>query len=194
MTKKLLQTLIAASLLGASAHALADARDDVMAAFEATMAKKSYRAISVSEYKGRSMQSVIQVQLPGSFHIKSDESEVIVLPAGTWMNAGGQWMKLPMDMSKMIQGVSLQAMKDGASLVQSVSELPDSVIEGCAASNYAYRTSGKVMGIQADADVELSVCDETGLPIRVVSSDPKGKTRTTITYDYESPVDIRAPN
>ena len=194
MSKNLLLPLIAAGLLGASTHALADARDEVMAAFEATMAKKSYRAISVSEYKGRSMQSVIQVQLPGSFHIKSDESEVIVLPAGTWMNAGGQWMKLPMDMSKMIQGVSLQAMKDGASLVQSVSELPDSVIEGCAASNYAYSTSGKVMGIQADADVELSICDETGLPIRVVSADPKGKTRTTITYDYEAPVEIRAPN
>jgi hypothetical protein len=181
-------------LLGYNTCAFADARADVMAAFEAAMAKKSYRAVSVSEHKGKTFESQIQVELPGSFHIKSPESEVIVLPAGTWMNAGGQWMKLPMDMSKMIQGISLQAMKEGANLVQDVRELPDSTVEGCAASNYAYRTSGKVMGFNADADVELSVCDGSGLPIRIVSADPKGKSRTTITYDYEAPVEIRAPN
>lgn len=187
-------TLVAIGLLGASPLASADPRGEVMAAFEAAMAKQSYRATSLTEVKGRATKSVIQVQLPSSFHLKSDESEVIVLPSGTWVNAGGQWMKMPMDMSRMLQGISLQAMKDGASIVQDVRELPDSTVEGCAASNYAYRTSGKVMGFKADAEVELSICDDTGLPVRVVSLDPKGKTRTTVTYDYETPVAIRAPN
>lgn len=194
MTPKSALCTVAFALAGLSSQAQADARADLMAAFEAAMAKQAYRAVSVSEYKGKTLESQIQVQLPGSFHIKSPESEVIVLPSGTWMNAGGQWMKLPMDMSKMIQGISLKAMKEGADLVQDVRELPDATVEGCAASNYAYRTSGKVMGINADAEVEIAICDDTGLPIRIVSADPKGKSRTTITYDYESPVDIRAPN
>ena len=112
--------IVALGLAGLSSQALADARGDVLAAFEAAMAKQAYRAVSVSEHKGKPFESEIQVQLPGSFHIKSAESEVIVLPSGTWMNAGGQWMKLPMDMSKMIQGISLQAMQDGAKLVQDV--------------------------------------------------------------------------
>lgn len=186
--------LIMATVLGANGAAFADARGEVFAAFDAAMAKSSYRAVSVSEYKGRTTESVIQVQPPGSFHMKSPDTEVIVLPAGTWMNAGGQWMKMPMDMSKMLQGISLQAMKDGASLVQDVQELPAASIDGCTTSNYAYRTSGKVLGIRADADVELSVCDDNGLPVRLVSTDPKRKSRTTITYDYDAPVDIRAPN
>jgi hypothetical protein len=194
MTPKPLLFTAAFALAALSSQALADARGEVMAAFEAAMAKKSYRAVSVSEHRGKSFESQIQVQLPGSFHIKSPESEVIVLPSGTWMNAGGQWMKLPMDMSKMIQGISLTAMKEGANLVQDVRELPDAEVAGCASSQYAYRTSGEVMGIKADADVEIAICDDTGLPVRIISTDIKGKSRTTITYDYEAPVDIRAPN
>jgi hypothetical protein len=185
---------VATLLLSAGfSQARADARADVMAAFEAAMARQSYQAFSVSEHKGRSFESRIQVQLPGSFHIKSAESEVIVLPQGTWINAGGQWMKLPMDMSKMIQGVSLQAMKEGANLVQQVEKIGSESIEGCDATLYSYRTSGKVMGFDANADVQLAICEDTGLPIRVVSSDAKRKSRTVITYDYQTPVNIRSP-
>jgi outer membrane lipoprotein-sorting protein len=189
-----LSTLCLPALLlsGLATQAHADARAEVLAAFEAAMAKKSYRAVAVSEVGGKRTESVIQMQMPSSFHLKTEGSEVIVLPGGTWMNAGGQWMKLPMDMSKMIEGISLEAMKEGANLVKDVRELGSETIDGCDATNYAYRTDGRVMGFDASADVELAVCD--GLPLRVTSVDAKGKSRTTISYDYETPVVIRAPN
>jgi hypothetical protein len=181
-------------LLGIAGQACADARSDVLAAFDAAMEKKSYRATSTVEAKGRSTRTVIDVRLPASFHMRSPDTEMIILPGTSWMNSGGQWMKLPMDMSKTVQGLTLSAMKEGANLVRDVKELEPETVAGCAATRYGYRTEGRIMGVDVAADVELAVCDDTGLPVRLVSVDPKGKSRTVIDYDYDTPVDIRAPN
>jgi Ni/Co efflux regulator RcnB len=112
-----------AVLLVAAGTVQADAREEVMQAYEKAMAEESYRVQSRSEHRGRTQQSTIDIQPPDRFHMRSPESEVIVLPGGTWMNQGGQWMKLPMDMSSMIKGLTLSAMRDGANSVQDVREI-----------------------------------------------------------------------
>jgi hypothetical protein len=174
-----------------AADARADARADVFAAFEKAMARQSYRTVATTDTGGRSITTTIDVQLPASFHMKNPDVEVIVLPGATWMNQGGQWMKLPMDMSAMVKNMTVQAMKESAGLVQDVTEEGSETIDGCDATLYRYRTAGKVMGIQADADVQLAICD--GLPVRAITSD-KGKNRTVVSYDYDAKVDIKAPN
>lgn len=174
--------------------AFADARDAVMQAFEKAMADGSYRAQMTSEYRGKQQQSTLQMQGPDRFHMKNADTEVIVLPGGTWMNAGGQWMKLPMDMSQMIRGMTVTAMRDGANLMKDVKQLGSENVNGCDATLYAYRADGKVMGFKSEADVTVAICGSSGLPVRVISTDLKGKSRTVIDYDYDAPVDIRAPN
>lgn len=174
--------------------ALADARADVLAAFDAAMARSSYRAVSVSQVKGRDYPTTIDVQLPGSFHMTTPDTEMIILPGGTWMKAGGQWTKFPMDMSKTVQAITVAAMKEGASALQDVQQAGSETINGCDTDIYTYRVDGKFMGIRSNADVQLFVCGDSGLPVRVVSSDARGKSRTVIDYDFETQVAIRAPN
>ena len=186
-------TLLAVALAAVGAGPVhADARSEVLAAFEKAMQRASYRVVSNTTSGGREMRSTIDVQLPASFHMKNPDTEVIVLPGATWMNQGGQWMKLPMDMSSMLKGMTLKAMREGADALQDVRVLGNETIDGCEATNYAYRAEGKVMGVQTDADLQVAVCGDSGLPVRAVSDDGKGN-RTVIEYDYEAEIDIRPP-
>ena len=172
----------------------ADGRAEVMAAFDKAMTQKSYRAQSTTEVSGQPQTSTIEVQPPDRFHMRSPESEVIVLPAGSWMNQGGQWMKLPMDMSAMVKGMTLAAMKDSANIVQDVKPLGSASINGCESQTYSYHSSGKVMGMNVEAEVEVAICGDTGLPVRITSIDAKHKSRTVVDYDYSAAIDIQPPN
>ena len=186
-------TLLAVALAAAAAGpAHADARGEVLAAFEKAMQRASYRVVSNTTSGGREMRSTIDVQLPASFHMKNPDTEVIVLPGATWMNQGGQWMKLPMDMSSMLKGMTLKAMREGADSLQDVRVVGNETIDGCESTKYAYRSEGKVMGVQTDADLQVAVCKDSGLPVRAVSDDGKGN-RSVIEYDYDAEIDIRPP-
>ena len=183
--------ILALAACGLAFEAQADARADLLAAYEKAMAETSYRVVTTSQLKGKPVQTTIDVQLPASFHMRNPEVEMIVLPGATWMKQGGQWMKMPMDMSAMVKNMTLQAMKDGMNLIKDVRETGTTTIDGCESTTYAYRTEGKIMGVEANADLEVSICESTGLPVRAVSND--GNTRTEIAYDYETEVDIRPP-
>ena len=84
--------LTIALALAVAGPAQADPRADVMSAFEKAMAQTSYRAQSTTDVGGQPQTSTIDVQTPDRFHMRGPGSEVIVLPAGSWMNQGGQWM------------------------------------------------------------------------------------------------------
>lgn len=185
--------LVALAATTLATDAAADARADVFASFEKAAAQKSYRATSVTDTGGQLVESRIDVETPGSFHLKNADMEVVALPGATWMNQGGQWMKLPVDMSGMMKNVTLTAMRDGAKLVKDVEQLADATIAGCESSVYSYRSEGKVMGVDTRAKVEVAVCDATGLPVRIVSEDLGGNGTTTVVYDYTADVEIKAP-
>lgn len=184
-------TLLLASMLSTSASA--DPRAEVVAAFEAALAKQAFHVTTVTQVRGKDYESRAAVQLPGTFHMTSPDSETIVMPEGSWMKMNGEWMKLPMDMSKMVQNLTFEAMRNAEQYVQDVEARGSETVAGCDAKNYRYRTRGKVMGFKADSIVDLSVCEDTGLPVRVISTDAKGKSRTELRYDFATPVTIRAP-
>jgi len=188
--KKLFCLALPALLLAAN-EANADAKADLLSAFDKAYAKGEYIANVVTNTGKKNLTSTIKVKLPGSFHISSEGSETIVLPSGTWVNAGGQWMQLPINMSQMVQNVSIEAYKTGASMVQEVREVGSRNVAGCDSKIYAYRASGKVMGMRSDADMEVAVCQSNGLPVQTVSVEKK--TTSTITFDYDTPFEIRRP-
>ena len=183
--------LLFASLAATQAHA--DPRDEVIAAFNAALAKETYHVTTITQVRGKDYESHAAVQLPGSFHMTTPDSETIVMPRGSWMKMDGNWMKLPMDMSKMVQNLTFEAMKNGEQYVQDVEATGSETVDGCAAKNYRYRTEGKVMGFKANSLVDLSVCQDTGLPVRLISTDAKGKSRSELRYDFVTPVEIHAP-
>ena len=136
--------------------------------------------------------TMLEVQLPDRFHMKNAQSEMVMLPGGTWINAGGNWMKVPMDMSKITQGYTEQAMKDGINSLQEVEYLGEESVKGCASRHYSYAVRGNFMGVNANSEAQAWICGDSGMPIKVVSTD-KGNT-VTITYDFDAAVNIRPPN
>lgn len=190
------RTAIALALVGAFAAgaAHADARGELIDAFQKVIDDGSYRMTMDAESRRGSTKMEMLVQLPDRFHMKNEGGEFIVLPAGTWMNAGGQWMKMPMNMSKMIAGYSADAMKQGMAAIQDVSYVGEETAEGCSAKRYRYSARGEFMGVKNDSESDVWICQDDGLPVRIVSNE-RGKTdKVTIVYDWDAPVNIKAPN
>lgn len=194
-----MKTIAASSLALACAmlaptHARADARDEVIAAFDTAMAQKTYHVTMTSQVRGKPYETRTAVELPATFHMTTPDSETVITPRGSWMRTGGdEWMRMPMDMSGMVKNISFEAMKGGPDMLRDVQATGDSSDAGCDANDYSYRTQGKVMGFKANSTVQLSVCKDTGLPAKLVTTDAKGKNSTTLRYDFTTPVEIRAP-
>lgn len=171
--------------------AQADARQDVIDSFTKAFSRGEYIAQIATEVKGRDYTTTMRVEWPSKFHMKNPDTEMIILPEGTWMNAGGQWMKMPMNMSQMIAGYSKDAMEKGIQGMGDVREVGEETVEGCASKLYAYTASGEFMGVKSKSESEVAICQDDGYPVRVRAKD--GKEAVTITYDFSTDVDIQPP-
>ncbi|HET6602804.1 MAG TPA: hypothetical protein VFG21_01110 [Xanthomonadaceae bacterium] len=174
---------------GFAGPALADARGEVETAMRRMMDEGSFRAHMTSA----GQQMTMDVQLPDRFRLKNEQGEFIILPQGTWMNAGGQWMQFPMNMSQLTQGFSTRALEEGINAVQQVDYVGEETVQGCSSRQYRYRTMGTVMGIKTDTDSQLWVCQDNGLPIKAVSSERGKSEQVTILYDWAARIDIQPP-
>lgn len=187
MKHSIVLTALVAGLL--SGTAAADPRSELVGAFQKVMQVGSYR-MHIQSSAGP--DTMLEVQLPDRFHMKNSQSEMVILPGGTWVNAGGRWMKAPMDMSKLTQSHTKQATQEGIDSLQEVTYLGDETVEGCASRHYRYAVRGTLMGAKANSTAETWICGENGMPIKVVSTD-KGDS-VTIIYDFDAAVNIRPPN
>ncbi len=179
-----------AACVSGAAHA--DARDEVMQAFRSAMADGSYRmSIEVDNRRGP-VKTQLDVQMPDRFHMKSAEAEFVIVPGGTWINAGGRWMRVPVDMSAQMQGFRIQDLEQAGEL-SDVQKLGREDVGGCASDLYRYRATSQYAGRKHDADIELAVCSTSGKPVRVRSTPTAKGDPITILYDFETPIDIKAP-
>lgn len=184
----------AAFLLAAPAHA--DPKDDILAAHGAMLAKGKFRTETKSISGGETTVSTNEVQWPDRFHMKSRDMEMIILPEGTWMNQGGQWMKMPMNMAGMVKQLTPDAMKQSYDNMANVQQLADAEVDGEAVHVYEYDTNATIMGIKADSHVKLYVGKSSGLILRQdVDGQAMGVGSQTIsTYTYDPGIAITAPN
>lgn len=192
-------SLLLAGWMAPSAHANAD--DEVRAAIgkshAAMVAKGAFRVDSTTEMQGGNQQSVIEAVWPDRFRIRSitQGTEFVVVPGGTWMNSGGSWMRMPMDMSAMTQAFSEQAMREGLASIANAEVLGTEEVDGRKARVYAYDQSGTVMGIRSESRVKAWIDDATDLVLRMeVDGKAMGQSSRTINvYDWDAKVSIEAP-
>ncbi|MDZ4812291.1 MAG: hypothetical protein SGI99_06695 [Pseudomonadota bacterium] len=150
---------------------------------------------SITTGKDKPIRSVMRVQWPNRFHMKTDQSEMIILPGGTWMNADGNWMKLPIDMQKLIAQFTPEMMQQSLDATKNVRFVGLETVNGKPVKVYTYDFDGKVMGIHSSgtAKVFLSIVD--GYPLRIeTTGTAMRKTTTTIAeYEYDNSIRIEAP-
>ncbi len=194
VTRLLVPTLIAACAgTLASTPAAADPRDEVIAAFQQAMNAKSYRMQIEIDNKRGPISTQMDVQMPNRFHMKAAEAEFIIVPEGTWINAAGRWMKVPVDMSKQMQGYRIEDMQEAASQLPAVEEIGSDTVNGCASTLYRYTSNTSFAGRSSEDDIEVAVCESSGKPIRLRSTPKRRGEAVTIHYDFEAAVNIRAP-
>lgn len=189
--------LISGALLASfcAQTATAAPRDEVVAAFDKMIERGAFRMEMSTSDGRRDMTSTMDVQMPKSFHMRSEDTEFVMTPQGTWVNAGGNWMKMPVDMSKAVDGFTAEAMEDGKQAIGEVTYVGEGEVEGCTAKTYKYVASSKFMGASNDSDTTISICNDTGLPRLVESTESKKRRPTTVrvVYDFETPINIQPP-
>lgn len=187
-------TLALALCAGLATSAHAEPRDDLIAAFGKAAELTRYRLDIEVENKRGPIRSRMDVQLPNRFHMKTDEAEFISIPEGTWISAAGRWMRVPMDMSKQLQGYRLEdARKQAEGELGEVVKLGSAEVGGCQSERYRYTTSTRYGGREREDDVEVAICTRTGLPIELRSVPRRKGETVVIRYDFEAEVNIRPP-
>lgn len=146
--------------------------------------------------KGKPMKSVMEVRWPNRFHMKNDQSEMIILPGGTWMNMDGNWMKMPIDMQKMIAQFTPEMMEKSMEGTQNVRFVGLDTVNGAPVKVYEYDFNVEVMGINSSGTSKIFLSLAQGYPLRMeTTGKAMGKVSTTVNeYEYDDSISISAPN
>lgn len=175
--------------------ALAAPREAVLAAFDAVLAAGHYRVEVTTVTGKREHVMQLDVAFPNRFHLRSPDSEMILLPGGTWMRVEQDWMRMPVDMSKTVEAYTDRAIQQARTSIADVTLVADGEVAGCDALTYAYRQTGEFLGKHSDSQVEMSICKETGLPSQIVTRSGTERKPTVVTsvYDFNAEIRIEAP-
>ena len=179
----------------APAVAMADVKSEMMAAHEAMVDAGKFRMTGTVTTKGETVPLWSEVQWPDRFHARNPGGEFIVVPGGTYMKQGGQWMKMPMDMSAMIQSMTPGAIRQQFENMTNAKALGEKTIDGETLLGYEYDTSATMMGIKAESHVVAWVDPDTK---RIVRQEVEGKamgqtSKTVQVYEYDDSISIDPP-
>lgn len=173
----------------AFSSARADDRQVVIDAYLRAYQHNSYR-LELRNMDGSGQSATVDVQMPDRFHLRSPQGEFIVHPSGTWARQGGAWSKLPTDMTEMMAAYQPPTREQAERDIGAVAFVMEETVEGCRSRTYRYQSDSEAFGAgPSGEDVILSICQDTGLPIRV---QPVSATASLI-YDFGTQVDIRPP-
>lgn len=176
-----------------------DARSELMGLWGKMFAVRDLAfsaTISTTDKKGRVMQSEMRANWPNRFHMKSADSEFIIIGDSTWMRPQGQnWMKFPMNMSKIIDAYKPEAMKAANEGTTNVRQLDDDTINGRDCKVFAYDFDAKMMGIRSKGSSTVYLDKASGYPVRVESDgEAMGqRSKTVIDYVYDPGIRVVAP-
>ena len=194
----LIAVLMMASMPTLAEQAVSDARTDLIGLWEKMVGKHdlSYRVNStITSGRDKPIKQMVEVQWPNRFHMKSDQSEMIILPSGTWMNMDGNWMKMPIDMQKIIAQFTPEAMRQSMEMTQNVRFVGLDTVNGTPVKVYLYDFDGKVMGIRSSGQSKMFLGIADGYPLRIeTTGKAMGRDSTTIAeYEYDDSIRIEAP-
>jgi len=188
---------LAASLLGlllaSTAAFAADARDEVFRAYQKMMGSKFTVDITTVS-GGDTLKSHGDYDTVDRIHFKNDKMEMIVLPEGTWMRTGNDWMKPPVDMSGMVKQFIPKSVDDMKAMTKSASDDGMTTWNGTPTHAYTYSVDTTMMGIHVTSTNRIFV-DAAGRIIHVESEgEAMGrKSHTTQDVKYDDSIKVNAP-
>ncbi|HQW82254.1 MAG TPA: hypothetical protein PLQ74_10340 [Pseudomonadota bacterium] len=153
--------------------------------------------VNTTDKKGRVTHSEMRVNWPNKFHMKSTESEFIIIGDHTWMKPkDGGWMKFPMSMKKVIDQFTPEVMKASMDGMTNVRYVGDEDVNGIACKVYSYDFDVKVMGFRSQGSSTIYSNSDSGYPVRVITDgEAMGqRSNTVVDYTYDPNIRVAAPN
>lgn len=180
------------ALASVAAHA-ADARDDVFKAYQKLMASRF--AVDINTVGDKTtMKSHGEYDTVDRIHFRNDRMEMIVLPEGTWMKTGADWIQPPMDMSGMVKQFVPKSIDDLRAMTKNAADQGTTTWNGQSVHAYTYDVDTTVMGIHVTSTNKIFL-NATG---QIVHAESDGeamgrKSHTTQDIRYDDSIRVSRP-
>jgi hypothetical protein len=180
------------ALASLAAHA-ADARDDVFKAYQKLMGSRFAVDMDTTSDSG-AMKSHGEYDTVERIHFKNDKMEMIVIPEGTWMKTGKDWMQPPMDMSGMVKQFIPKSIDDLRASTKNAVDQGATTWNAQNVHAYAYDVDTTIMGIHVTSTSKIFV-NAAG---QIVHAESDGqamgrKSHTTQDIRYDDGIRVNAP-
>jgi hypothetical protein len=127
-------------------------------------------------------------------HFRNDKMEMIVVPEGTWMKTGSDWMKPPMDMSGMVKQFVPKSIEDLRAMTKNAADQGATTWNGQSVHAYSYDVDTTVMGIHVTSTNKIYL-NASG---QIVHAESDGeamgrKSHTTQDIRYDDSIRVNPP-
>lgn len=165
----------------------ADARADLLAAFEQTFAPgQALRARMLSESGGEQLRMTTEMVLPDRFHTTNDRGEFLILPEGAWMKVAGgsDWQAFEVNPASMSAAYTPEGFRKMRDAMREVKALGADPVDGQAAQRFGWHADTEYMGIRSSSDNIAWVAADCHCIVRMQTTAlTNGQTgKTTIDY------------
>jgi hypothetical protein len=170
-----------------------DPKADIEKIADKFLSEDSFRAEMVGE-GDMPMRTELEFVSPDRYRIKNANStEMIVIGKTAYMNAGGQWRKMPMALDSTVTDMRAAFNKEGMKWFSDVRYEGEEMVDGKSAHVYAFHNKGPGAGV-GENDSKIWVAKSDGRPLKIEAIYKQGTLKSmTIEYDYETPVVIEPP-
>ena len=176
--------LLAMLALAFSSPVLADAKSELMAAYQKQIEAKSYRMRMQADANTTLQMDYVA---PDSWRMQVSGQETIITGGRAYMMINGQAMTIPMDINKMTEKYrSAEGIKAQADKI-TIEDSGSGEVNGEAATWYLF-SSPEARGER----IKAWISEESGYPIRMETGSGKRATVMDI-YDYNANIRISAP-
>ena len=188
---------LVAALLGfaltSSVALAADARDDVLKAYQKLMAAKF--TVDITTVSGSdTMKSHGEYDTVDRIHFKNDKVEMIVLPEGTWMRTGKDWTQPPVDMGGMVKQFIPRSIEEMRAATKSATDDGMTTWNGQSLHAYSYDIDTTMMGIHVTSTNKIFI-NASGQIVHVESNGEAvgRKSHTLQDVHYDDSIKVVAP-
>jgi len=173
----------------------ADAKEALMKSQRAQLEAKAYRIKMNTTSPGmeKGFSSTVEFVAPDRYHMVQPQMETIVVGPATYMKTAGQdWQKSPVDMGDMMKkSRDPKALEEQAKNMGDVKIVGKEKIDGVDCT--VYEATSKVGETSTVSKVWVGNSDSLTRKVESESTLPNGKSKSTITYEYDSKIKIDAP-
>ena len=176
-----------------------DPKADVIAASKKLIDLPQFAAKMQGQGK-TNIQMELEYQAPDHFHMTSvggaseARNEMVVIGKDFYMSYNGKWMKMPNSAGMSMPNIKQYFDEQGLKMLKEVDYVGEDTIDGKPMHVYRYHSDQVNANTPMSYSSKIWVGSGDGLPHRIELTYDQGELKSmTVNYDFDKPVDIKAP-